>query len=54
MVTYYIKQIQKNRVSESLNKYHNEDRSGFVNLIVEDEKIANLLIKVFAKRNIQY
>ena len=54
MITYYIKQIQKNRVSESLNKYHNEDGPGFVNLIVEDEKIANLLIKVFVKRNIQY
>ena len=53
MITYYIKQIQKNRVSESLNKYYNEDRPGFVNLIVEDEKIANLLMKVFAKRNIQ-
>ena len=53
MITYYIKQIQKNRVSENLNKYHNEDGPGFVNLIVEDEKIANLLMKVFAKRNIQ-
>ena len=53
MVTYYIKQIQKNRVSESLNKYYNEDKSGFVNLIVEDEKIANILVKVFSNRNIQ-
>ena len=41
MITYYIKQIQKNRTSESLNKYYNENRAGFINLIVEDEKIAN-------------
>jgi hypothetical protein len=53
MITYYIKQVQKNRVGENLNKYYNEDREGFISLIVEDEKIANLLTKVFAKRNIQ-
>lgn len=53
MITYYIRQIQENRASESLNKYYNEDREGFISLIVEDEKIANLLTKVFAKRNIQ-
>lgn len=54
MVTYYIKQIQKNRVSESLNKYYNEGKVGFINLIVEDEKIANLLVKVFSNRNLQF
>lgn len=53
MITYYIRQIQKNRASENLNKYYNADREGFINLIVEDEKIASLLTKVFAKRNIQ-
>lgn len=53
MITYYIKQVQKNRVGENLNRYYNEDRAGFINLIVEDKKIANLLTKVFAKRNIQ-
>jgi len=53
MITYYIRQIQKNRASENLNRYYNEDRAGFINLIVEDKKIANLLTKVFTKRNIQ-
>ncbi len=53
MITYYIKQIQKNRASETLSKYYNEDRAGFISLIVEDEKIADILTKVFVKRNIQ-
>ena len=53
MITYYIKQVQKNRVGENLNRYYNEDRAGFIGLIVEDKKIASLLTKVFAKRNIQ-
>jgi hypothetical protein len=53
MITYYIRQIQKNRASESLNKYYKDDREGFISLIVEDEKIANLLTKIFTKRNIQ-
>jgi len=53
MITYYIRQIQKNRASENLNKYYKDDREGFISLIVEDEKIANLLTKIFTKRNIQ-